>query len=193
MTGSTATLRERALHARNAMSAEDCRRRSASITDTLYDILNQTGGETVALYCAVRNEVNVTPLLERLPALQFGFPVIDSNRDLQFYKARTVGDLVVGKYGIPAPCLESAQYLQPANIDAVVVPVVAFDTLCNRIGMGGGYYDRTLAGWRNATFIGVAYETQRCERIKPQSWDIPMHQIVTDKHVYERTYDAKKR
>jgi 5-formyltetrahydrofolate cyclo-ligase len=68
----------------------------------------------------------------------------------------------------------------------LVIPLVAFDSRCQRIGMGAGYYDRTLAGCGREmpVRIGLAYEFQQVTAIPARDWDVPMHKIVTENTVY---------
>ena len=70
---------------------------------------------------------------------------------------------------------------------AVLAPLVGFDRGCFRLGYGGGYFDRTLAALSPSAFaIGVGFEAQQIETIRPQSFDIPMNLIVTEAGVRRR-------
>jgi len=74
-------------------------------------------------------------------------------------------------------------------LDIVFVPLVAFDEKCHRIGMGVGYYDRTfnfkLANQKQPPMlIGLAYEFQKVPSISPQSWDVPVDAVVSEKQLY---------
>lgn len=77
-----------------------------------------------------------------------------------------------------------------AALDVIVMPLAAFDDHGNRIGMGGGYYDRTLAaaasapGWRRPTLIGLAFEAQRVAPIPAREWDVPLDWVATEAGVY---------
>ncbi len=72
------------------------------------------------------------------------------------------------------------------------MPLVAFDEHGNRVGMGGGFYDRTLAYlqhrqfWKKPTLLGLAHELQKVARIESQRWDIPLDGIITEKKHYHR-------
>ena len=82
------------------------------------------------------------------------------------------------------------------NLDLVIVPLLGFDQDCNRIGMGGGYYDRSFAFRRRFKHVkrpyllGVAHEAQRVERIKAQPWDVSLDAVVTEKNLYCRKSKA---
>jgi len=72
----------------------------------------------------------------------------------------------------------------------IFLPLVAFDNAGNRLGMGGGYYDRTLAWkqrrryWHGSRLIGVAYGFQQLERLPVESWDIGLDGILTDRQYH---------
>ena len=68
----------------------------------------------------------------------------------------------------------------------ILVPVVAFDSLCHRIGYGGGWYDRWLFSQARVLKIGLAYETQKVQSVPAEAHDVPLDMIVTEKAVYQR-------
>lgn len=98
-----------------------------------------------------------------------------------------------GKYDILIPEYNDAELLDAAELDLVLVPLVAFDNQGNRIGMGGGYYDRTFAHLRNKDertentqmLIGVGHEFQKLAEVPTESWDVPLHMAVTDQGIYK--------
>jgi 5-formyltetrahydrofolate cyclo-ligase len=73
----------------------------------------------------------------------------------------------------------------PADLDLIIVPLVAFDESCNRIGMGGGYYDRFLKNYPKARKVGLAYELQKVSHVPVEQHDVRLDQIVTEKSVYK--------
>ena len=94
------------------------------------------------------------------------------------------GDLEPGQWGIPEPKPHLIRPVKPELIDLVIVPGVAFDEAGNRIGYGGGYYDRFLAGLKKSTpSIALAYEMQICQEIIPEEFDVPVHYIVTENRI----------
>lgn len=90
------------------------------------------------------------------------------------------------RFGIPEPVVERWQLVGAASLDAVLVPLVGFDSAGNRLGMGGGFYDRTLAfrhhrsHWRKPVLIGVAFEVQRVPSLVRNPWDVPLDYTVTE-------------
>lgn len=73
---------------------------------------------------------------------------------------------------------------EPKTLDVIVVPLVAFDLEGNRIGMGGGYYDRFLKRYPKAQKIGLAYEFQKVDEIPAEPHDIRLNAVVTEKQTY---------
>jgi 5-formyltetrahydrofolate cyclo-ligase len=96
--------------------------------------------------------------------------------------------LRANRFGIPEPVFSDTQIAPPWSLDIIFMPLVAFDRLGNRMGMGGGYYDRTLAFTADSQrtkpmLVGLAHSCQEIEHISHQSWDIPLHQIATDQEI----------
>ena len=93
-------------------------------------------------------------------------------------------ELTLNRFGIWQPL--SGRSLDVCELDVVVTPLVAFDQNGNRIGMGGGYFDRTFAflrhrdNWLRPKLIGVAFECQQVEEISPNPWDIRLFRIFTE-------------
>ena len=87
-----------------------------------------------------------------------------------------------GPLGIPYPV--DSDLVRPT---AALLPMIGWDPAGHRLGYGGGFFDRTLASLApRPVVIGVSYELSRIESIRPQSWDIPMDWVVTERGVYRR-------
>ncbi len=148
----------------------------------------------IAAYLAADGEMDPWPLLERLWALgkTLYLPILVpfSNQRLWF-SAYTPGDrLVVNHFGILEPERSHYRRIRPVALDLVLTPLVAFDLMGHRLGMGGGYYDRsfgflnTRRHWRKPRLLGLAYEFQRLNRLATESWDVPLAAVATEKTVY---------
>lgn len=98
--------------------------------------------------------------------------------------------LAVNRYNIAEPTVHLCHTPKPWALDLILMPLVAFDTQGNRLGMGKGYYDRTLKflrhrrHWRKPRLVGIAYEFQKVEPLAHQPWDIPLDAIVTEQAIY---------
>ena len=90
------------------------------------------------------------------------------------------------RFGIPEPDLPAASRCPVLALDLVLVPLVAFDEAGNRLGMGGGFYDRTFrylrhrTCWRRPHLVGIAYDAQRVPAIDARRWDVPLDAVVTE-------------
>jgi 5-formyltetrahydrofolate cyclo-ligase len=145
----------------------------------------------IAVYLPVNGEIATEALIRA--AWQQGkyvyLPVLQPDRSLLFTLYSPRSTMRMNRYHIPEPELTADFPPQPAcAMDILIAPLVAFDRQCQRIGMGAGYYDRSLAdcGADTPLRVGLAYEIQRVASIPVREWDIPMHKIVTEDGVYSR-------
>jgi 5-formyltetrahydrofolate cyclo-ligase len=141
----------------------------------------------LAVYLSRGGEVDLTALVIR--AWKAGkrcyLPVVERGR-LRFlpYAPDTV--LRPNRFGIPEPAETASRQVPASALDLVVLPLVAFDAAGNRLGMGGGYYDRTFAfshrrlRWRRPVLIGAAYGFQRVPALAVSPWDVPLDAAATE-------------
>lgn len=115
------------------------------------------------------------------------FPVSRPGGAMDAYIPSVVNDMITGLFGIPEPDVITALYLPPENVDLVLIPCVAFDREGNRLGHGGGYYDRYLTRCTQAIKILIAFETQRLESVAKNELDIPVDIIVTQEGIFRLT------
>ncbi len=160
--------------------------------------------DRVAGFIAVRGEIDAGPILATLRTAGSitCLPVIQTASEA---RQKVAGDFLKfgpytdstpmrdGQYRIPVPAIDDSELLDAQTIDLVLVPLVAFDAQGNRLGMGGGFYDRTFeyrtsSQWENGNkrqaFIGVAHDFQRVEQLPVQPWDVPLDAIITDTTCY---------
>ncbi|WP_415902284.1 5-formyltetrahydrofolate cyclo-ligase [Neptuniibacter sp. QD29_5] len=150
--------------------------------------------KSIAIYLPNDGEINPEPLIHYcwklgkevyLPVLH---PILHNRLWFTPYTNQT--PMIKNIYGIREPKLQPNKRRAAWAIDLVLLPLVAFDAKGNRMGMGGGYYDRTF-GFKNLkksmkgpSLIGLAHEIQRVEELPVESWDIPLTSIVTDSRSY---------
>ncbi|MFA5529724.1 MAG: 5-formyltetrahydrofolate cyclo-ligase [Thiohalomonadaceae bacterium] len=144
----------------------------------------------IALYLPNDGEVDLNPLFRRAMALgkRCYLPVLSPafHNRLWFAPYTPATPLALNTFRIPEPVVGWHDMRPVWTIDLVLTPLVAFDAHGNRLGMGGGFYDRTLAYlarravWRKPRLLGVAYRFQEHERLPHQPWDIPLDGVVTD-------------
>jgi 5-formyltetrahydrofolate cyclo-ligase len=148
-------------------------------------VLRQAG--LVAGYRAVRGELDIDASLILLAERGASITVPRVHGEhLEFVRWRPADEAFTpGSFGIPEPV---AGEVVPLTLhDVVLAPLVAFDDHGNRLGQGGGYYDRALAACHGArpVVIGIAHSFQQVERIAGEEWDVPIDAAVTEDAVFE--------
>jgi len=148
----------------------------------------------IALYLPNDGELDVIPLIQSAWTMKKAcyLPVLDTLTadQLKFAPYRPDTLLQVNCFGIPEPVVPERQRIRAHALDLIILPLVAFDAQGNRLGMGGGFYDRTLAylryrhHWRKPHLLGVAFDFQKIDALRNHTWDVPLQCIVTDKHIY---------
>ena len=159
---------------------------SAQICSRIRNLEQYRYAKRIAIYHACRGEVDLNDLWRSAPMQgKFCyFPVMNNEKKLSFLPATPVTQFKDNRYGIPEPDVDLAEALPPKELDLIFMPLVAFDKKGTRLGMGGGYYDRTLAKENHPLLIGVAYEFQRQAYLVPSEWDIPLTGVITQETIY---------
>lgn len=136
----------------------------------------------VALYWPADGEPDVRDLAghARLHGKKLYLPIVGHGGTMRFGLWPPAAKLRRNRYGIPEP-VGSRRSVTATGLDLLVMPLVAFDERGNRLGMGGGYYDRALAGRRRPVLAGVAFAFQQAAGIPAQPWDIPLDIVVTER------------
>ena len=150
-----------------------------SITKILRD--NKITGKTIGAYYPYNYEVDILGILNNLEKLKYlvTLPRIKKNFQMEFFHWSTKDPLLINQYGIPEPMSNRVKYP-----DILLVPLVAFDKMFNRIGYGGGFYDRYIKRIKKnkkVVTIGIAYSFQKVKEIKTNKLDIKLDFVVTEK------------
>ena len=147
----------------------------------------------IGMYLAVGGEIS--PKIILMDALSRGkqvfLPVIDPlNKGKLWFCPYQLGDVLLpNRFRILEPNPYIEKKVSPFTLDLVLTPLVAFDCKGNRIGMGGGYYDRTFSylkrqsTWKTPRLIGLAHSFQEVKTIQANTWDIPIYGIATEKNL----------
>ena len=140
--------------------------------------------EVVAVFVAVRGEVDLAGLVARARSAQkrIALPRVDPDRgEVTLCEVHGEDPLVTGAFGIPEPSPE-AHPLPGEAIDLILVPALAVDPRGHRIGYGGGFYDRLLPTLPRAIRCAVAYDFQLLAEVPDVPGDARVHWVVTDRH-----------
>lgn len=183
-------LRKSVIAARNRLVEEEIEDKSAAVAHRLLGLDEYLKAGTVMAYVDFRNEVQTGSIIR--DALRRGKRVVVPVTDVPGKKLTPAqitdfpGDLAPGAWGILEPKPERLRPVPPEEIDIVIVPGVAFDTAGNRLGYGGGFYDRFLLQTRpDCVYAALAFELQVRPNVYPGEHDLPVHMLVTEDRVLD--------
>jgi 5-formyltetrahydrofolate cyclo-ligase len=181
-------LRDRAEATRLMVHGQSCSAAATHLCSRFFDAVgNWLTKSVVSLYWPMRTEIDVRPLMADLLAkgVQVALPVMDGKGSPLRFRAWSPGvELVATQFGFMEPPNFATELLP----DIVTVPLLGFDLHGNRLGYGGGYYDRTLAHLRQrggVIAVGVAYDEQECPVIPVHGGDERLDMVVTDRRIIQ--------
>lgn len=146
--------------------------------------------QTIALFLSFDGEIDTMPLIQQLwqRGKQVYLPVLHpfNRHSLLFLAYTPTTQLIKNRFNIQQPALDVQQVLPLNQLDIMLIPLVAFDLIGQRLGMGGGFYDRILAGWQQKGFfpIGLAHQCQQVDKLPSATWDIPLPEIITPQKIW---------
>ncbi|MFN3544777.1 MAG: 5-formyltetrahydrofolate cyclo-ligase [Thiobacillus sp.] len=145
----------------------------------------------IAFYLPQGGEFDVRPLLEHARRMRSAcyLPILPKRgRMMRFGRVGRAMRTKKNRYGIAEPV--DGKPLRARQLDLVLMPLVGFDADGYRLGMGGGFYDATLAfmrhrrHWRKPRLVGVAYECQRLDTLPREPWDMPLDAVLTERRLH---------
>jgi 5-formyltetrahydrofolate cyclo-ligase len=182
-------LRSRLLEARAALAAPERARAATVIHQHLARVPRLEGAKAVLGYAAFGSEVDLDPYLRTLIAQGVGvfLPWVEGTT-LGVGRVRDLdADLVPGWRGVREPRASGRRPARPDRLHAVIVPGIGFDRRGNRLGYGGGHFDRLLARVaRDTLVVGVAFEVQLVDAVPVAGHDRPVDVVVTEAGPHER-------
>ncbi len=156
-----------------------------SLADRLLALPFMPAHGHVAGYWAVDGEIGLHAWQMRLPpALHYCLPMLHEDGRLRFAPWKAGGALVTNRHGIPEPDVDASAWLEPDEMSLVIVPLVGFDARCHRLGMGGGWYDRSFASRKSQPappwLVGAAFATQQIDRVETREWDVKLDAVCCE-------------
>jgi 5-formyltetrahydrofolate cyclo-ligase len=183
-------LRQSLKSARNSVSAEQRRRAEDQAIQLIKNWDQFPQINTIACYHATQGEFPTSELIEQLLSLgkQVYLPILrtDKKNHLTFQQIIPKQKLRPNHYGILEPVPNANLQIDVKDLDLVMLPLLGFDATGNRLGMGGGYYDRTFAFTKalkigkKPYLLGLAFSNQISEEIIIQPWDVPLDGTLTE-------------
>ena len=182
---------------RRQLNAEQQQEQADLLCKTLMAQIDLEHVKQIAIYLANDGELNTKPFINWCwkNKISVYLPVIHpfSKGHLLFLEYAKTSVMIKNQYGISEPKLDVRTIISVNDIDIIFAPLVAFDSTGNRLGMGGGFYDRTLAVWyleyqqnkqTKPMPIGLAHNCQKVKAIPIENWDIPLPKIITPSTIY---------
>jgi len=184
-------IRQQVRHLRRAMTDEQQAQAAEQLAELALNYAPLSAARNIALFLSVDGELNTRPLIARLWHLKKAvyLPVLHpfSPGNLLFLRYSPDTPLIPNKLRIPEPPLDIRQLLTLDQLDMMLVPLVAFDQHGQRLGMGGGFYDRTLQNWRQHGFlpVGLAHDCQQVDSLPVAEWDVPLPAVMTPSKLWQ--------
>lgn len=185
---SKAEQRKFVLDRRRARIGAELSEKSGLICARMLELPQLQKAGLILSYMPTYDEADVSGLNQSLRAMgkRLCYPVTAGGGIMSAYEPESLDAFAEKRYGILEPVVERSRQIDPAHIDAIILPCVAFDTKLRRLGHGAGYYDRFLPRCPNAVKIGAAFELQRLDEVICDSLDIPMDLVVTEEKIYKK-------
>ncbi len=184
-------IRQQVRHLRRAMTDEQQAQAAEQFAELALNYAPLSAARNIALFLSVDGELNTRPLIARLWHLKKAvyLPVLHpfSPGNLLFLRYSSDTPLIPNKLRIPEPPLDIRQLITLDQLDMMLVPLVAFDQHGQRLGMGGGFYDRTLQNWRQHGFlpVGLAHDCQQVDSLPVAEWDVPLPAVMTPSKLWQ--------
>ena len=174
------------LKQRRAQSKETCEKSSMVIAEKLLALPEYRKAKNIYAYMDFSGEVKTEMILKESLRLGKNLWLPRVNGDIMdFFRVRSKDDFEIGAYGILEPKGESKAGKEEARDGFMVVPGVAFDADRNRIGFGGGYYDKYLELYPELFTAAVAFGFQIVEGVPTEANDIRPQKLITEERIYE--------
>lgn len=184
-------LRRDIRHARRALSASFRKQAALKILHSLRQSKFFQYSQHIAIYLTNDGEIDTSVLIQdlRRRGKTLYLPVVQplNTGRLSFVRWQAKTHLQRNRFNIAEPAFSRQHSITPALLDLICMPLVAFDEQGNRLGMGGGFYDRTLAAMskhKQPALIGLAYELQKMPSLPLEPWDLPLDAVATEKKLY---------
>ena len=185
-------LRKRNRNLRSGLDQPTLDQAATNLGERICSVPEYAQAARIAVYFAVNGEISLDLVIDQALAQgkQIYLPNLDQ-KTLRFSPYFRQQKMRINKFKLPEPDVGEEEMLEPETLDLVLAPLVVFDADGNRIGMGGGFYDRSFAFRKDATrtspvLIGVAHELQKVEQLIAESWDVQLDMVVTDQAIYDR-------
>ena len=182
-------LRKKIRNERCSLSKNERLQKNISIRNNLLSLKEFLSADTILFYCSFDCEADTAEIIKNalLAGKKIIIPKVEGKCLKLFYINNYETDLKTGAFGIMEPDVEKCMPADPTDIKAAVIPGICFDKNFNRIGYGGGYYDRIIPMLRlDVKKIALAFDLQMVEEIPVFSHDKEVDIIITESKIYRK-------
>jgi len=186
-------LRQQMIQQRLQLTPQQQQQSALAIRDQLLQLPEFVSSQHLAAYWSVRGEIETAATLQQAAAdgKTLYLPTLTDGKRLRFAPYQQNCPMRKNRYRIPEPAVAEDQLIDADALDLVLVPLLAFDAQGNRLGMGGGFYDRTFEfkqkraaePHKKPLLIGFAHHFQQVEMLAAEPWDVALDLIVTDSQI----------
>ena len=191
-------IRERVRALRQSLAPEEVRAAGETVCDKVLRYISSVGTRMACIYAHTGKEIPTESLIQRLLSGGVGVAVPDweawkQGSGLRVVTIESTKELVREDRVVPQPMVTEGRIFPIEEIGLFIVPGIAFDRSGNRLGMGGGYFDRLLSrASSTATFVGLAYDFQVVTHLPSEDHDIPVHEVLTPGATQVQKVDHKQ-
>ena len=185
-------LRQQKREQRRQLSASQQANHAEQLTEQLLRHPTFIDSQCIAAYLSNDGEIDPVHIIEHAwkREKQVYLPVLSAHENsLLFAPYEKDSPMCRNQFGIDEPDCSPELWLKAEHMDLILLPLVAFDDQGNRMGMGGGFYDRSLANIHQQEkpthLIGLAHEIQKTAQLEIQSWDVPLGAVATEDNLYK--------
>lgn len=181
-------IRKEILKRRDSITEGDKKAKDNSIKNILINLPEFEKASRILFYASYKSEVDTFALMNYCISANktIALPKVKKESfELEIFEIKDLSELRAGYQNIPEPFLPKDRTMQIKDIDLIIVPGVAFDEMCNRLGYGKGFYDKML-NEKSSPAVALSYEEQIVDSVPAESHDIKMDKIITDKRVLIR-------
>lgn len=180
--------RKKVISDRKNQNNEFIIKNSSIITEKLLSLDFIKNAKNIMLYLDFNNEVQTDEMINKLMSLKKNiYAPVTLKEDRKLIPSQIIdlqSSIKIGAYGIREPKEDCCPKIAVHDIDVVIVPAVAYDKNCYRLGYGGGFYDRFLNELRNdAITVGIAFDLQIFESVPKEDHDAQLNYIITQSQI----------
>lgn len=167
---------------RQSLTASQQAQAAQSIISPALSLIQHYQANHIAFYLPFNGEISPLPLMNLLleQGKKLYLPLLHpfTSGQLLFLNYDCNTSLKFNRLGIEEPVLDVRNIIPLNELEMIFTPLVACDKSGNRLGMGGGFYDRTLSQAKHLISVGLAHQCQQVEKLPIESWDMPLHHII---------------